>query len=445
MNSANGAITKLRWHRGASGAKGTGVNPTGPSPARHEIGEREFIVLMAAMMSLQALAIDAMLPALGLIATDLGAGDPNRRQLVVGVFLLFAGFGSLLPGALADRYGRKPILMGCFVGYVAMALACAFASDFDVLLVLRAIHALFSAGLAVLSGAVIRDRFAGDRMARMMSSITVVFMVVPMIAPSFGQAVMLVAGWRWIFAGMGVMALAVGTWAWLRLPETLHPEFRQPIAPRTIAANYWQAASNRAALGYVAGSALITGGMFGYINSAQQLIGEHLGAGRRFALIFALIAGGMALANFFNSRIVERFGARRVSHSALIAFILVSLAQVWQATRPHEGLWQFIPLMACNVALIGFTGANFGSIALQPFARIAGAAASFQSFVRMVGASLLGAAVGQAYDGTARPLAFALLGCGLTALVLVLYSENGRLFRRLIPPGQARPVPDPVR
>lgn len=405
------------------------------------IGEREFIALMAMLMALQALCIDAMLPALGDIAHDLQVADPNRRQLVVGVFLVAAGFGSLIPGSLADRFGRRRVLMGCFAIYITMSLACAMVNDFTMLLVARTAQAMGSAGLSVLPGAIIRDRFAGDRMARMMSTISVVFMVVPMLAPSFGQAVMLVAGWRWIFGGIALMGLAVGIWAWLRLPETLNPAFRQPIAPVAIARNMWEAATTRAAAGYVLGSTLLIGALFGYINSAQQLVAEHFGAGQRFPLVFAGMAGCMALANFSNSRIVERFGARRVSHAALLAYIAIGVLQVLQASR-GETLWQFVPLMAANMCLMGFIGANFGSIALQPFARIAGAASSFQSFLRMALGSALGMMIGQAYDGTARPLTFALLSFGLCALLLVLYSERGQLFRRLTPPGQSRPVPE---
>ena len=414
-----------------------------PTSARFGAGPGEFIALMAMTMALQAMCIDAMLPALGQIAEELHVADPNSRQLVVGVFLFAAGIGSLVPGALADRYGRRPVLFGCFAGYIILSLVCALVQNFTALLTARVLQALFSAGLAVLPAAIIRDRFSGDAMAKMMSTISVVFMIVPMLAPTFGQAVLLVASWRWIFGGMAVMAMVVGTWVYLRLPETLHPEYRQPIEPRAIARNMWGAASNRAAMGYVLGGALLIGGLFGYINSAQQLIGEHFGAGDKFPLMFAIMAGGIALANLTNSRIVERFGARRVSHTALLVFIAVGAGQVWLSHQPHETLGQFIPLMTLNCAMIGFTGANFSSIALQPFARIAGAASSLQAFLRMALGSALGAFVGQAYDGTARPLSWALLGCGLAALGLVLYSENGRLFRRLTPPGAARPVPDP--
>ncbi len=398
---------------------------------------------MAMIMALQALCIDSMLPALGVIARDMGVTDPNERQLVVGVYLIAAGVGALFPGALADRFGRRPVLFGCLLAYVSLSVSCALVTDFTTMLVLRGAQAITSAGLSVLPNAIIRDRFSGDRMARAQSTVAVIFMIVPMAAPSFGQAVLAVASWRWIFGGMALLGIAVWLWAWIRLPETLDPANRQSVAPRAVAANMRIAATNRASMGYVIGASLLVAGLFGYINSAQQLVAEHFGAGARFPLIFAVMAGGMAVANFFNSRIVERFGARRVSHTALLAFIAVSSLQVYLSHLPHQTLWQFVPVMGLNMCLMGFLGANFGSIALQPFARIAGAASSFQMFVRMAMAASLGALIGQAYDGTARPLAWALLAGGIAALILVLYSEQGRLFRRLNPPGTVRPVANP--
>ena len=414
-----------------------------PAPEQDfRLGAGEFVAMMAMLMALQAMSIDSMLPALGAIAGDLKVADPNQRQLVVGVFLISAGLGALLPGSLADRYGRRPVLFVSLGLYIGLALACALVSDFSTLLVLRALQAIGSAGLTVLPSAIIRDRFEGDQMARMLSTISVVFMIVPILAPTFGQFVLLFAGWRWIFGGMAMMAAVVGVWVFLRLPETLHPEYRQKIVPVVIAGNMWTAATDRASIGYVVGSSLVLGGLFGYINSAQQLVAEHFGAGRYFPLLFAATAAGMAVANFTNSRIVERFGARRVSHAALLCFIGVSGLQVAAAFSPAETLWSFMPLMAANMCLIGFIGANFGSIALQPFARIAGAAASLQAFVRMVIGSCFGALIGQAYDDSARPLALALFFGGIASLWLVLYSEKGRLFRRLIPPGAPRPIPE---
>ena len=404
------------------------------------MGPREFVALMAMTMALQALAIDAMLPALGQIATDLKVADPNQRQLIVGIFLISAGLGALVPGALADRYGRRPVLLVSLAIYLVLSIGCALAQDFNTLLALRAAQAIGSAGLAVLPSAIIRDRHGGDAMARQMSIISVIFMLVPMIAPTIGQAVLLVAGWRWIFALLAVMSLLVAFWVYFRLEETLDPANRQPIQPMAIATNMITAAADRASFGYVVGAGLIMGALFGYVNCAQQLVGEHFGAGALFPLIFGATALCMAFASFFNSRIVERFGARRVSHAAVLISILLSALQVWLAGRPNESLLQFMPVMAINICMVGFIGANFGSIALQAFPHMAGAASSVQAFLRMVIGSGLGIVFGLAYDGTARPLALAFLGCGIATLVLVLWSERGRLFRRINPPGALREV-----
>ncbi|WP_120718195.1 multidrug effflux MFS transporter [Tsuneonella amylolytica] len=395
----------------------------------------EFVALMAAVMSLGALAIDGMLPALDEIAATFGIDDPNRRQLVVGVYLLAAGVGSLVPGALADRFGRRRILFASFAFYVGISLLCAVAPSYDALLVLRAIQGVGVAGLSVVPSAVIRDRFEGDRMARLMSTIFIVFMVVPVLAPTFGQAILNFADWPWVFVGMAVLAAVVWAWAWVRLPETLAHDARQPLDFGSVARNLFATFRTREAIGYVLGSGLTFGAMFGYINSAQQLVGEHFGAGENFPFIFGATASTLAVSSFANSRIVEKFGARRVSHTALVTFIVISAAQVWASLYQGSNLELFVPLMAGNLCLLGFMGANFGSIAMQPFSEVAGAASSAQSFIRMSLGAVMGIAIGQLYDDSARPLAFALLACSLLSLVLVLFSERGVLFRR---PRQAR-------
>jgi MFS transporter, DHA1 family, multidrug resistance protein len=407
------------------------------------MGPREFVVLMAMSMALQALAIDAMLPALAGIAQDLAVTDPNQRQLIVGIFLIGGGIGALIPGSLADRYGRRPVLLVGLAIYVVLSLGCALVTDFTTLLVLRAAQAIGSAGLSVLPSAIIRDRHGGDAMARQMSTITVIFMLVPMVAPSIGLLVLLVASWRWIFALLAVLSVILALWVWFRLEETLDPANRQPIRPMTIATNMVTAASNRSSFGYVIGGGLILGALFGYVNCAQQLVGEHFGAGTWFPLIFGATALCMAFASFFNSRIVERFGARRVSHAAVLISLTLSALQVWNASRPGETLLEFMPVIALNICMVGFIGANFSSIALQPFAHMAGAASSVQAFLRMLIGSGLGMVIGLAYDGTALPLALAFLACGFSALLLVLWSEHGRLFRRINPRGTLREVPLP--
>lgn len=396
-------------------------------PACQRLGETELMWMMALLMALNAFGIDAILPALDALAVDLSV-EGNDRQFVIGVYLLTGGMGALMPGALADRFGRRPILLGAIAVYIVLSILSALAPTYEALIAVRAAQGFFAAGIIALPPAIIRDRVGGDKMARMMSLIFVIFLMVPALAPTVGEAILQVGNWRAIFGFMAVLGVTVGAWVYTRLPESLSEENRQPIRPRTIAANMGRALVFPSVVGYVIGSALVFGALFGFINSSQQLITETFGAGEIFPLVFAICAGSMAFASWSNSRIVERFGARRVSHTALFGFIIVSACQVMFAFQPEESLWHFVPLMAINMALLGFIGSNFGAIAMNPFFAIAGAASSAHGFVRMTTAALLGGAIGYAYDGTARPLALALLASGLACLVLVLWSEKGKLF-----------------
>jgi DHA1 family bicyclomycin/chloramphenicol resistance-like MFS transporter len=401
--------------------------PASTAPLRKALSERELMWMMALLMALNAFGIDAILPALDALAADLGVSG-NDRQFVIGVYLLTAGIGALAPGALADRFGRRPILLGSIAVYIVLSVASAMAPTYDALIAVRAAQGFFAAGIVALPPAIIRDRVGGDKMAKMMSLIFVIFLMVPAVAPTIGEGILQLGNWRAIFGFMAVLGVAVGAWVHFRLPESLSEQNHQPIHLGTIAANMTRALSTPSVAGYVLGSALVFGALFGFINSSQQLITQTFGAGDIFSMVFAICAGSMAFASWSNARIVERFGARRVSHTALFAFIVVSAVQVMFAFQPDESLWQFVPLMAINMALLGFIGSNFGAIAMNPFFAIAGAASSAHGFVRMTMAALLGGAIGYAFDGTARPLALALLASGLACLVLVLWSEKGKLF-----------------
>lgn len=408
----------------------TTLTITAADGSGRKVGQREFICLMAALMSLNALAIDAMLPALDEIAGSFSVVDPNKRQLVVGVYLLATGFGSLIPGLFADRYGRRPVLFISLAVYLVTSLLCMIAPTFEVLLGLRMAQGFGTAGLMVLPAAIIRDRFEGDQMARLISTIFIVFMAVPVLAPTIGQAVLVFASWEWIFFALAVFGVAAAVWVAMRLPETLDPANRQKINPRTVFHNLPLTFRTRAAAGYVLAAGLTFGAVFGYINSAQQLIGEHFNAEEQFPLIFGASAATLAFSSWANSRIVERFGARRVSHSALIAFIMASVVQVYAAVYHPDSLLWFFPLISINLCLLGFLGANFGSIAMQPFFNSAGAASSAQAAIRMLLGAVMGIYIGQFYDGTALPLAGALLVSSLMSLCLVLFSEHGKLFTR---------------
>jgi DHA1 family bicyclomycin/chloramphenicol resistance-like MFS transporter len=402
--------------------------------------DREFVALMASIMALNALAIDAMLPAFPAIRASLHVADANSLQYMITSYMLANAVGSLVAGPLADRYGRRPMLLLSIAFAAIGGLASAVALTYEALLIMRAIHGFFAAGLGVLAVSVIRDRFSGDKMAKLMSLIIIIFLLVPVIAPSIGQLVLSVASWREIFHVLAVSALAVFIWAWYRLPETLHPEYRQPISIPVITRNWIAVVKDRQGLGYMVGAGVMMGGMFGFLNSAQQIFFDVFDAAAIFPLAFACVAGSMAVANFSNSRIVERFGARRVSHTALVAFIILSLCQLAAGQIHPEPMLLFLGLIALNMGMVGFTGSNFGSIAMEPFGHIAGAAASFQSFARMALATLIGALTGQRFDGTTGPLAQGFVLTGLISLAFILWAENGKLFTR---PRRAALRPNP--
>ena len=393
-------------------------------------GEREFIVMMAATMALNALAIDSMLPAFPAIAERLNVVPFNNVQSIIGIYLLGLGVGSLFYGPLSDRYGRKPVLLIAVLGYSIFSFGCSLAGSFELLLTLRFFHGLTSAAMGVLVISIIRDLFSGDAMAKRMSTIFLIFMVVPVIAPTMGQAILLFAGWRTIFDVMAVMGLLMAFWLYRRLPETLHPDNVIPIEHRAIAATWRDVVFHRNAAGYMIGSAMVQGSLFGFLNSSQQIFDRVFDAKDFFPIGFAIVGAGLAISNFTNSRVVERFGARRVSHSALVVFILCGAAQLLVAIYAPNSLPLFLALLTVNMSMIGFIGSNFSSIAMTPFGDKAGAASSFQMFARTIIAALIGAGIGREFNGSVVPMAVGFLICGLIALALILWCEKGKLFTR---------------
>lgn len=411
-------------------------------PVQKPIGDKELTVMMASLMALNALAIDSMLPAFPAIVGNLSLAEPNSIQYIISIFLLGTGIGALVHGPLSDRYGRRPVLLIATVGAAIFSFACSLSSNFELLLAMRFCHGLMAAAMGVLVVSVIRDKFEGDAMARRMSTIFLIFMIVPIIAPTIGQFVLLFAGWRTIFDLMAFMALAAAIWVYYRLPETLHPEFVIPIEPHALAKAWTKVLVHRNAAGYMLGAGIVQGALFGYLNSSPQLFDQVFDAADFFTIGFAIVALGIAASNFTNSRIVERFGARRVSQTALITFIILGTLQVAAAEFAPTSLPLFLALLTANMAMVGFIGSNFSSIAMTPFGDVAGAASSFQSFVKTLLAAGIGAAIGQQFDGSVLPVAAGFLVCGLIALGLVLWCEKGQLFTR---PGTTQKIPNNPR
>jgi MFS transporter, DHA1 family, multidrug resistance protein len=392
------------------------------------IGFLEFVVLAAAMMSTQAIAIDAMLPAFPVIVSVLNITNENHVQWVVTAYMAGLGCGQLFWGLISDRFGRRPILLGGLGLYVLAALLAGLAGSFPELLAWRFVHGLAAASVVV-TRSVIRDLYSGRQMARVMSLTFMVFLMVPILAPSLGQLILMLAPWRYIFIVCGVFAALVLAWAAARLPETLHPEYRLTLNRAHIAGAIRLVIFNRASLWYTLASSVMFAGIMAYVGMVQQIFGEVFHRATLMPTMFALCATTMGIAAFLNSRIVERLGMRRISHSALLTYLAITGLHLVVAALGLEHLWVFVAFQSATMACFALSISNFGAMAMEPVAAVAGIGASLQGFVSTLGGALLGAVIGRQFNGTVVPLAAGSLCCGLASLVFVLLAENGRLFR----------------
>lgn len=393
----------------------------------------EFIALAAALMAVNALAIDIMLPGMQEIGAALGVEGENERQFVITAYIIGFGLAQLFFGPLSDRFGRRvPLIAGLGV-YVVAAFACAFAPNFTTLLVLRFIQGVGAASTRVIAVSVVRDRFGGRAMAEAMSLVFMVFMVIPVIAPGIGQAVMSFGDWPQIFLFMGAIGLAITIWTIIRLPETLKDEHRRPLTVASISEGFKIVTTNRIAICYTAAITAVFGGLFGFINSAQQIYVGIYGVGAWFPVLFAVVAGLMGVASYMNSQLVGRFGMRRLAHGALLGFAIVTGIAFLFAITIDVPLWLFTGLFALAMFQFPLIGSNFNALAMEPLGHVAGTASSVQGFAQTVGGGVIGAIIGFSFDGTTVPLAAGYFVAALVAIVMVLIAERGKLFRSVNP------------
>ncbi len=392
------------------------------------IGRTEFIALIALLMAINALAIDVMLPGIQQIGESLGVADPNTRQLVLSAYLIGFGVMQLAFGPISDRFGRRGPLFAGLLIYILAAAAAVFVPSFSQLLLLRFIQGAGAAATRVIAVAVVRDVFGGRQMAEIMSLVFTVFMIVPIIAPNAGQLILLFAEWHAVFIFMAAIAAAIAIWAWIRLPETLAVEKRRPFTLASVAEGFTVVMTNRLSLWYTLATSIIFGALFGFINSSQQVYVGIYGLGVWFPVLFAAVAGLMSVASFMNSRLVMRLGMRRLSHGALIGFTAVSGLMTLFAAFGPVPFPLFVGLFAIVMVFFGAIGSNFNAIGMEPLGHLAGTASSVQGFFQTVGGALVGAGIGQAFDGTVLPLSLGFFTVGSLALVCVLIAEKGRLF-----------------
>lgn len=380
--------------------------------------------MMAALMAVNALAIDSMLPALPAIGESLNVAAENDRQLVVSFYLFGFGAAQLFYGPLSDRLGRKAILLVSLAFYGLFAIVAGIAASFPLLLAARTLQGLAAAGTRVLSVAIIRDRFHGVAMARVMSLVSIVFMLVPVLAPSFGQAVLAVASWRFIFIGLGVYCTVVLVWALIRLPETHAPERRRPLSFATIGSAIGATLRHPLSIGNTLALTLVMGALFSFINSIQQIVFDIFRAPDLIGLVFAGIAGALAASSWLNSRIVTRFGSRRIMLIALSTFSGFAALHLAIAWFLGETLIVFVLLQALTMASFGLISANLGAIAMEPLGHVAGTASSVQGMITTIGGALIGLVVGQAFNGTTIPFLTGFTLCGIAALAIATWANR---------------------
>ncbi len=412
----------------------TRSGPVIPTPSSDAPADtREFTVLMAALMSVVAISIDAMLPALGMMAADYRLANPNHAQYVIG--FLFAGMavGQLVCGPLSDAMGRKRILYAGLALYLVGSVICLFAQDFALMLAGRLVQGLGVSGPYVSAVSIVRDKYSGRTMARVMSVVMMIFIMVPAIAPSLGQAILFAASWRGIFVLYIVYACAVGAWIFLRLPETLPPAGRIPFRLASIAAGFREVVGNRPTVCYTLCMGLCFGSFIGYLNSAQQIFQLQFGTGKMFTVYFGLLALVFGVASLMNSRFVERLGMQYICIRSFVAIIAVSALFLGAHAVVDIQLWMFLLYAALLFCGFGLLFGNLNALAMEPMGHVAGIAAAVIGASSSLLSLVLGTAIGQFYNGTLIPISTGFIVLGAAALSALLYAQR---LKAIHPPGK---------
>jgi DHA1 family bicyclomycin/chloramphenicol resistance-like MFS transporter len=389
----------------------------------------EFIALVALTTSMVAMSIDTMLPALGDIASELALSDPNDRQLVLTTFFGGLSVGQLVYGPVSDAIGRKRALYSGLSLFILGGLCCALAPTFGVLLAGRALSGFGAAGPRVVAIAVVRDQHAGRAMARVMSFVSSVFILVPVVAPAFGQAVLLVASWRVIFWLLVAAAAVDGVWFWLRQPETLPPERRSPLSPPAVARAMLSVVTHPITLGYTLATGCVFGAFIGYLTSSQQVFQEQYSVGTAFPIYFGALAAAIGVASLTNARLVMHLGMQRLARLA-VSIECIAASGFWllaYAGGGHPPLALFLGPMFlcffCNGILFG----NYSARALEPMGHSAGVAAAITGCLSGLVGIAFGTPLGRAYDGTVLPV---LGGFVLASFGALLLTEGAEALER---------------
>lgn len=403
------------------------TNPSQTISSRQKAGPSnlEFIILMSLMMSILALSIDAMLPALPQIGSDLDVQNPNSRQLVISIIFLGLALGQLFFGPLSDTIGRKPAIYAGYALFIIGALISIFATSFPVMLFGRLMQGLGASAPRAVTLALVRDRFGGRDMARIMSFIITFIVLVPMIAPSLGQVILLNYSWRAIFVILILLAVLTLSWFALRIPESLSPENQAPFSLKRIVSATLEILKIRTALGYTVSAGLISGAFIGYLNSSQQILQEQFALGALFPLVFGVIALSIGVATILNTRLVIRYGMRFLVNWSLLAIFGLSVVALLIAllVAGQPPLWFFITYLMLVFFSVGILFGNLNSLAMEPLGNMAGIGAAIVGSLSTLISMPLGTIIGQSYNGTVLPLIIGMAVLAGLAILVVRWAE----------------------
>lgn len=400
------------------------MNPVTQPGAMHH---KEFVVLMAAIMSVVALSIDAMLPALGVIGQDLDIRNPNHTQFIISAIFAGMAVGQLLCGPLSDALGRKRLLILSFLLYLGGTFICWSANSLEQMLIGRIIQGFAAAGPYVSTMSIVRDCYSGYAMARIMSLVMMIFIMVPVVAPAMGQLMLRIGSWQSVFTLLFFYALVVLAWVVLRLKETLPPERRIAFSPANIKHGAYTVLSNRTTVCYMLCAGLVFGALIGYLNSCLQIFQSLYQAGDAFAIYFGALAFTLGIASLLNSRLVQRFGPRLICIRALMSMALVSAALLLLQFIFTIPLWLFMTYAAIIFFCFGLLFGNLNALAMEPMGHIAGIASAIIGALSSVISITSGTLIGQLFNHTLVPMIAGFLLLSLLALVAIFAAKANAL------------------
>ena len=389
--------------------------------------EFEFVALMASLMSIVALSIDALLPALPEIGASLGVTNTNDNQLLITMIFLGLGFGQLIFGPLSDSFGRKPIVYIGFIIFVIASIICVTANNFEMMIFGRILQGIGLSSPRTLSIAIVRDSYSGNYMAKILSVVVMVFILVPVIAPTLGQFLLNFYNWESIFYVNLIYGILVMLWFWKRQPETLAIENRIRFSPRIFIDGTKEFLKYKEAVAFTLVSGFITGSFMVYLSTSQQIFEQQYDLADMFPYIFASLAIAVGLATFLNSRLVVKYGMWRIAYYGTIGYVFISVLYIvlfWSGDNPSIGI--LISFFALQFFAIGFLFGNLRALAMQPLGHIAGIGAAINGFISTVMAVPIANYIGSFVTNSVLPLFIGFSIFGILSLLVFIRLKLSR-------------------